>query len=180
MLGKGIIILIMLFIFVGCYPARYDGPYKGRIVDAVTGKPIEGVVVLGVWYRVAPSPGGGVSSYYDARETVTDKNGDFEMKGLGLKILSNIGPMDVLIFKAGYEYIAYPWETLMAEADARKVAWEKKVRWEGGKAIISLRKLTMEERKDSATYPPGPDAPDEKARMMIDEIRKERKERGLD
>src|SRR3989304_5182368 len=49
----------------GCvqYIARYDGLYEGKIVDAETRVPIEGVVVLGVWYKEAPTVAGAVSSY---------------------------------------------------------------------------------------------------------------------
>jgi hypothetical protein len=52
---------IMLFVTVflmftaGCaYPIRYDGPYEGRVIEAETKQPIEGVVVLGVWYKEEP------------------------------------------------------------------------------------------------------------------------------
>jgi hypothetical protein len=134
-----------LFFFPACcYPVRYDGPYKGKIIDAETGTPIEGVVVLGEWSKVAATPAGGVSSYYDAQETVTDKNGEFEIPGLGLKILSNVAPMNVLIFKAGYEYIGIgPWESLKLDGGLL----EKKIAFEGEKAIIPLKKSTLEERK---------------------------------
>ena len=158
----------------GCvqYIARYDGLYEGKIVDAETRVPIEGVVVLGVWYKEAPTVAGAVSSYYDARETITDGNGDFKIPGKGLKILSDVGAMNVLIFKSGYEYIGlWPWETF------RNM---EKILWEGEKAIIPLRKLTMAERRESATFPHDAGTPEEKAKMMIEEMRKERKERGLD
>ncbi len=51
---------------------------------------LKGVVVLGVWYKELPSPGGTVGSYFDAQETVTNKNGDFEVQGLGLQIFSTV------------------------------------------------------------------------------------------
>jgi hypothetical protein len=169
-LSKGIIIFSMLLIFIGCYPVRYDGPYKGRVVDAESGKPIEGVVVLGVWYKEIATPAGGVGSYYDAKETVTDRDGEFEIKGMGLKILTNIGPMNVLIFKAGYEYIGmYMWETL--KVDPRKITWE------GEKAIIPLRRLTVKEMEKRITTRPS--VPDEKMTVLTKEINKERLGEGL-
>ncbi len=79
--------LVILFIGIsfflpGCaYPFRYDGTYKGKVVDADTGQPIEGVVVLGVWETVTITPAGGTHDYYDAKETVTDKNGEFLISG---------------------------------------------------------------------------------------------------
>lgn len=160
-------------ITTSCYPARYDGPYKGKIVDAETGNPIEGVVVLGVWYKEIATAAGGVSSYYDAAETLTNKNGEFEIRGKGLKIMSNVGPMHVLIFKSGYQYIDGPWESFKVDEGLLK----KKVAWEGDRAIIPLRMLTLEERKKRIVARPS--VPDEKMRMLTNELNKERVEEGL-
>jgi hypothetical protein len=164
--------LIALILASGCYPVRYDGPYKGQVVDAGTGEPIEGAVVLGVWYKEIPTAAGGVSSYYDAEETVTDRNGKFEIKGKGLRILTNITPMNVLIFKAGYQYIGPGmWESLKLDGGLMK----KKVAWEGDRAIIPLRKVTMEERRNDPLYPPIPpaEASIEKVRLILREINKD-------
>jgi hypothetical protein len=169
---------LLLIVTGGCgYLMRYDGPYKGKVVDADTGKPIEGVVVLGEWYKETPTPAGAVSSYYDARETVTDKNGEFEIPGMGLKILSTVAPMNVLIFKAGYEYIDVPWVSFQIDEILKQ-----KIAWKGKKAIIPLRKLTTEERKKSGTFPSTPptEAPLDKVRLMLKEINKEAMERGLE
>ena len=98
---KMVPILFGFFIFLsGCGPLiRYDGAYRGKIIDAYTGEPIEGVVVLGVWSRVYPGIAGSSSHFSDARETVTDENGDFSIPGKGLSILLKFY---VLISKAGY------------------------------------------------------------------------------
>ena len=134
---KIIVIFILTFLVssvTSCYgfaAIRKDGPYEGRVIDADTGKPIEGVVVLGVWYKEYPGPGGAISKYYNAMETVTDKNGEFKINGLGLLLMSNVLPVHVLIFKAGYEYESGFWNAL------RKYA--KKIKWEGDKAIIPLK-----------------------------------------
>lgn len=144
-------IILVVFISVlgilnltSCYAARVDGPYKGKVIDTNTGQPIEGVVVLGTWSREHISPGGATHTFYDAQETVTDKNGEFKIKGLGLLVISNVIPMDVLIFKAGYEHIGMgPWEALKWDGGLL----EKKVRWEDNRAIIPLKKLTIEERR---------------------------------
>ncbi len=172
-----IIALFLLNIPLGCTPVRYENDYKGKIIDADTGKPVEGVVVLGVWFKAYPTPGGASHEFYDAREAVTDKNGKFSIHGMGLLILSGIVPMDVLIFKAGYEYIGIgPWRSFKID-DILK----KKVRWEGVMAIIPLKKLTINERKKigdprwtlSAQIPVG------KIKLMLGEINNDRRERGL-
>lgn len=167
-------ILILLF-NAGCiYAVRYDGTYKGKVIDADTGQSLEGVVVLGVWYTVLPTVAGGVSSYYDAKETLTDKNGEFEIPGMGLRVISNLAPMDVLIFKAGYEQIGMgPWESFKLNGGLLM----EKIKWEGDKAIIPLRKLTMEERKTRLFGKEN--IPDEKQKLLIRELNKERVEIGL-
>jgi len=151
-----------------CYAVRYDGPYEGRVIDAETGQPIEGVVVLGVWYEEYPTVAGAMHKFHDAKETVTDKNGEFLIRGMGLELLSNVIPMDVLFFKAGYGHIGMgPWSGLKSmgrtgeyeetydpvkNIRVKKILYnpKKQVKWEGNKAIIPLQKLTMEERKRQA------------------------------
>ena len=173
---KKIIVLCALLLIALSYLffVRYDGPYKGRVVDAETGNPIEGVVVLGVWYKEMITPAGGVGSYYDADETVTDRNGDFELKGKGLIIFKNISSMHVLVFKAGYQYVGMGmWQSL--KIDGGLMA--KKVSWEGDRAVIPLRKLPDEERRS----PPSPpsEAPFEDVKIMLKEIDKNDIQHGL-
>jgi hypothetical protein len=166
-------ILLVLATFTCAYGIRYDGPYSGRVIDADTGAPVEGVIVLGVWNTEQTTPGGAVHSFHDARETVTDKNGEFEIPGMGFMILENVTPMDVLIFRAGYEHIGMgSWTSLKEDLILRK-----KIKWEGTKAIIPLKKLTMEERKkrhiDKETFS------DKKQRLLIKEINREYKDIGI-
>lgn len=179
MTKKGILASLSALFWIvtaGCvqYVARYDGPYEGKVIDAETRAPIEKVVVLGVWYKEVPTVAGAVSSYYDARETITDSNGDFKIPGKGLKILSDVGVMNVLIFKAGYEYIGLgTWEAFKEDPTF-------KVQWEGEKAIIPLRKLTIEERKKQGSPDYPSEAAEQKIRLMLIEINKDRTERGLE
>ena len=166
-------ILLVLATFTCAYGIRYDGPYSGRVIDADTGAPVEGVVVLGVWNTEKVTPAGAIHDFHDARETVTDKNGDFEIPGMGFMILGNVTPMDVSIFKAGYEHIGMTsWASLKEDLILRK-----KIKWEGKKAIIPLKKLTMEERKKrfGSHYV---DIPNEKQKQLLIEIKKEDKEIG--
>ena len=166
---------VLVFLFnAGCmYAVRYDGAYRGKIIDDTTKEPIEGVVVLGVWYKEAPTVAGAVSTYYDARETVTDKNGEFEIPGQGLRIMTNLAPVNVLIFKAGYTFEQGQWDTL-----DQGYTLGKKIKWEGEKPIIPLRKLTMEERKNRHTGK-ADIVPDAKQKLLIKELNKEHIEIGL-
>ena len=175
MLQTGVVILglILLFLFVVVYPPRYEGTYHGQVVEAETGVPIAGAVVLGVWDRESLTVAGGVDRFYKAREVLTDANGDFTLPGMGPLIMSNIVPANIVIFKAGYEYLGpYYWETLTIDEIVRK-----RVRWEGEKAIISLKKLTLEERKKQSTGLAG-SFPQEKQKLLIRELNKESVELG--
>jgi hypothetical protein len=53
--------------------------FRGRIIDAETKAPIEGAVVVVVYYEhdIVGGPGGGNSSVIKAKETLTDKKGEF-------------------------------------------------------------------------------------------------------
>lgn len=158
-------ILISISIFLtGCYhffsfidPPYYDGPYSGKIIDVATGEPIEGVVILGVRYNIYPHAAGHTSEFYDAIETVTGQNGEFTIPG-----------GRILIFKAGYtDYQITDWNHF------KKTAYKV----EDDKVVIRLKKLTMELRRDPS-YPPT-EAPKEKIKLMVNEINRDRIERGL-
>ena len=155
----------------------YEGDYKGRVIDAETGQPISGVVVLGVWWSKMPTPAGSTSHFHDARETVTDEKGNFALSGKGIKILSNVEPANISIYKAGCEYMELgAWESLTYSKILRE-----KIKWEGDRAIIPVKKLTMEERRNTSGPPVPPiEAPLAKVRQMLREINKDRVERGAD
>ena len=168
---------LVVLMTCGCIHAiSVDETYEGKIIDANTEQPIEGVVVPVAWYTSQFSPAGSTHNFYDARETVTDRNGEFSISGMGLRIMSNLEPMHVLIFKAGYEYLNVPWVALRKD-----ILSKEKIKWEGSKAIIPLRRLTMEERTKNPLSPPLPptDATLEKVSLMLKEINRDLVERGL-
>jgi hypothetical protein len=168
-LQAGVVILglILVLLFV-VYPPRYEGTYHGQVVEAETGTPIAGAVVLGVWTREYLTVAGGVDRFYKAREVLTDANGNFTLPGMGLLLMSNIVPANIVIFKAGYEYLGpYYWETFRAGQIIGK-----RVRWEGEKAIIPLKKPTLEERK-KRLIGEAVSVPQEKQKLLIRELNKE-------
>lgn len=176
---KLLFILILLSLQTGClYAVRYDGPYHGKVVDQESREPIEGVVVLGTWSVYHFDLAGGNHTYYDAREAVTDKNGEFVIPGEGLRILSSLEPMDFVIFKAGYKYRQYHWRTLKIDIPANK---EERTTWEGDMPVFSIKKLTREERGNTLSFPSTPptEASLSKVKMFLIEINKEAISRGL-
>ena len=158
------------------YPVQFirdEVPYPGKVIDAETGDPIAGVVVLAAWYRHFPTPAGGMQRFYDAHEVVTDANGDYTMPSMGLRFLSTLGPPQFLFFKVGYEYLGpYRWDTFK-----EGLILSQKIKWEGEKAIIPLRKLTLEGRK-KRLIGRVVGIPHHKQRLLIRELNKERIELG--
>ena len=85
----------------------------------------------------------GAHEYYDARETVTDKNGEFTIKGMGPRAVTHLEKMNIVIFKVGYEEVGLYQLGILEEA----IYYRDRVKWEGKKAIIPLDKLSLEQRR---------------------------------
>jgi hypothetical protein len=151
---------------------RIDGPYEGKVIDADTKQPLEGVVVHGTWYKLHATPGGAVGEYYDSYEVLTDKNGEFSIPGKGFLVLSRIDEMHLTIFKAGYkQWTNNSWRGL------KKGRWPNgELTWQGDKGTFKLKKLTLEERRESG--PEEPDGPGNKQRLWRIERNKEMVEIG--
>lgn len=147
----------------------YENNYNGKVVDSKTLEPIEGAVVLGVWSKGYPGAGGVAHEYYDARETVTNSNGEFAIKGMGLRVITYLEKMDIVIFKAGYEEVGLTsWDSLKTA-----IYYRDRVKWEGDKAIIPLDKWTLEQRRRRFSPHLGGDVPMEKQKLFRKEIAKE-------
>jgi hypothetical protein len=172
------VILILLLIWYGRYLIYIDGPYSGKVIDSETKEPIEGAVVLVIWDWATCTPGGGVSTYYNAKEAVADKNGEFVVPRLISLTLNPLYYLDevthITIFKPGYgyfpEYQVYPKGTPIGLVEALKKH-----------PTIELQKLkTMEERRQKTlTGPPGTDVPYKKMRNMVKAINEESIYQGL-
>lgn len=108
---KTIIFLVVGIVLIFNTSVLADGPWKGKVIDAETKKPIEGAVVLAVWDRNYRTPAGGSSYFYEAKEVLTDKEGKFEIPAYTpinlLPLISYIEGPVFTIFKPGYG--SFPW-----------------------------------------------------------------------
>ena len=88
----------------------YSKPeFRGRVIDAETKQPIEGAVVVVLYEKWEfGGPGGGSARPFDAKETMTDKNGEFYFPSYTTIIgpLSRNDRADFIIFKPGYRAIS--------------------------------------------------------------------------
>jgi hypothetical protein len=85
-------------------PFRSLAPFEGKVIDTDTKKPIEGAVVLAVYYYETYSIAGSNSHLKDGQETLTDKKGEFKLPRTRRWFVLNRGyPEGTLeIFKPGY------------------------------------------------------------------------------
>ena len=94
--------LLLLFITI---PAVWGANYHGRAIDADTGKPIEGAVVMVEWHKRAiySMDGGGI--FHNVRETLTDVDGRFSMdasEGINWNPLTYVQAPRIIAFFPGY------------------------------------------------------------------------------
>jgi hypothetical protein len=173
-----LIIIIPIVFYVTAITHRF-GPYRGTVIDAETAEPLEGAVVLVAFYTELYTPGGTVSKYVGAVETMTDNNGQFSIDARRLWVLRfpqrwNPDCM-VRIFKPGYAH--YP-----AGFGVRLISYIPKYSIPANQFItISLPKLkTIEERKqnlDVLIFPK--DVPGDKMSKLYEMTRIERRNVGL-
>jgi hypothetical protein len=127
---------------------RCDGPYKGRLIDEETGQPIQGALALGYWSVTIPNPGGGTSHCLDARETVSDEKGNFNIPISAFGEI--LGSMKVALYKVGYERMGPgPWESFK---ESRYLI--ERVKWEDGRVIIPLKQVANEKFNSEIGSPP--------------------------
>lgn len=168
-----------------------DGPWMGKIIDAETKEPIEGAVVVAVWDKVYATPAGDNSYFFDAIETLTDREGKFfikEFKAINiLPILRRLDGPRFTVFKprytpfghssAGYHYFRkyFPNSPLRVDSPTLTEMFKK------GIVIELFRLKTKEERIDVLPLSDYPfSGYDEKKKNYIRLLNLERRELGLD
>lgn len=83
--------------------------YHGRVIDAETKQPIEGAVVVASWLEEQGSFAGGVSRLDDVKETLTDKNGEWSIRGpRGTRSDCMSNCFNILTFVSGTHYTLPP------------------------------------------------------------------------
>ena len=165
-LGAGALVLVVLAAIGPCTITHKFGPYHGRVIEEASGEPIEGALVLMVFFTEMYTPGGFTTHFVEALESTTDVNGEFSIPAFRAWAFRLPHKWDdltpITIFKPGYG--AYP---------MRFIPQDEHV-------TISLPKLrTREERLENlAGIIPG-NVPDEKLRSLFDLRRREARSLGL-
>lgn len=123
------------------------GPWKGQVVDRETKMPIEGAVVLMVWYKHY-SLMDQTRQYYDSEEMITGPDGRFTIGSRwSWNIFVFLDRPEIYIFKAGYgkwqiqDYGKYVREKYGSDTE------QNAARLTGDGAVLELpRSKTREER----------------------------------
>ena len=180
----------LFFVFMFFSTTACAMTFKGRVIDADTKEPIEGAVVVASWYEERATVAGPSSQLKDVKETLTDENGKWVIKGPRGMEGGNITaiftfltgtyytrPPEFIIFKPGY--CSWP-AGLEIDACKGKMKGYGKNYHRAISEIIELPKLT--ERKDRLRNLPGPvsgEGADEKQKKFIELINKESRNLGL-
>lgn len=152
-----------------------SGPYRGKVVDAETGQPLVGAVVLAIWYREVPvAPHGPAVDYHDSVEVLTDSQGEFVIPAkTHFTAIGKIREPQFVVYYPGYAF--YP--SLQARPQGRDVtlAYEARI------FHVELFKLTaLRERVQVGDVPPGvAKVPDANMPSLVRLFNKERQELGL-
>lgn len=147
------VLSLMLALGLWPKPAHTAGPWKAQVVDAETGKPLEGVVVLAYWLKytetIAGTAGG---EFYDAEEVVAGLDGRFVIQARSMWTLNPFrtikGP-EFVIFKPGYGRWRFQgsgeWPRDVVERKEHvKKAWEQ---FETEGVLIEMPQLKTREQR---------------------------------
>ncbi len=98
---------------------------SGTVIDAETGKPIEGAVIHADWAMRKGVPGLQYSQDYAVAESVSDNEGKFKVSGV---INPFVSPPTVVIYKKGY--VAWRNDYIFPDYQHREGS-----EWKGGRVI---------------------------------------------
>ncbi len=159
----GFLIIIFACLTASCTRAK---TFNGRVVDADTKEPIEGAAVVVYWYEASWIPlGEWIVRLKDVKETLTDKNGEWTIKGpagSGANSLAYHTALAGVTFytrKPGFivfkpSYCSWPNGFSIDACNGRMhiTGHKEKIMGEGG--TLELPKLTA--REDRLRTLPGP------------------------
>ncbi len=157
-------------------------PYRGKVIDADTKEPIEGAVVVAIWTReMRHYPIGESVIFKKARETLTDKNGEFSLKPYhhySLRPFSELW-LRWTIYKPGYvSFGRYSRHPKVKPKDISPNGLTSKIF--RPYTVVELPQLkTRKERQKYLIGPPRHPVPVEKILLLIQAINVERVKLGL-
>ena len=186
----GLLIIIFTCLTVSCTRAK---TFNGRVIDADTKEPIEGAVVVVYWHEASWIPfGEWIVRLKDVNETLTDKNGEWTIKGPAGSEVNSLAyhtalmgvtfytrEPEIIVFKPGYCSWPNGFSIEACQGGMHITGHKEKIIGEGG--TLELPKLTKREdriRALSISTPSG-EYPPERTRELVRLINEERRKFGL-
>jgi hypothetical protein len=181
-----VVIIICQITIMSCAFAN-DRTFKGKVIDFETKEPIEGVVVVAIWYEARATVAGSDTRLKDVKEALTDKSGEWSIVGPegrrydplpGLSFLTGIyftKEPELIIFKPGY--CSWPKGFSINACKGMKSSGMGEI-MEG--KTVELPKLTKTEDRIMAKPAPEGEKEDwKKQKQLIKLINEERRNLGL-
>lgn len=173
----GVVILLIVGLFSYCSVIHHYGDYHGKVVDIETKEPIEGAVVLAVYYTQQYTFAGAVHHYLDAQETLTDEKGEFKIPALTCLTFRPLHSFDswpsFTIFKPGYGCFPRHEGTTSTGINEQ---WLRP----GEHELVKLPRLkALEERRRNCRCIPT-SVPDDKMKQLLYQIHLERVNLGIE
>lgn len=184
-------VLVVLGLLMSSPRRSEAADYRGTIVDADTGQPLQGVVIFAAWFRryTGIVHGWVGNDYYASEETESGPDGKFVLRDRStwtlLPFITKIDGPQFIIFKPGYGHWRFQgsltWPSMHADLYERQArvddAWR---RFKGSGANIELpRPLTREDRLGSLPHRPL-DVPRAGMVKLLEAINRERSALGLE
>ena len=200
-MNKLITAIALAFVFLISVPANawmiYSKPeFHGRVIDSETKEPIAGAVVVVLYYKRSTfslNPGGPSSFVTKAKETLTDKNGEFFFPSYSeLMYLNEDVGARFIFFKPGYQagygptYIAplltekyFSAGEIGKEVEIEAGSFDNSsyVKWKGPMGIMLLEKVSPDQAMPPAGIPANYSA--RQLPLLYRAINEDRINRGL-
>ena len=164
--------IVILFLIISVSPVQawlfYSKPeFRGRVIDAETKQPIEGAVVVALYYKqsvVSLNPAGTSAYVFAAKETLTDGKGEFYIPSFSSWMIftEDVG-VSFIFFKPGYmscygpthintqlveKYFSIDVIGKISEIEDGSFEEGNYVKWKGPLGGVELKKTkTREERR---------------------------------
>ena len=81
MLTKTLFPTVFFILLISIATSAFAATFKGKVIDADTKEPIEGAVVVAEWTEETTTPTATHTKLKDVKEVLTDKNGEWLIKG---------------------------------------------------------------------------------------------------
>ena len=170
---RKIILIIFLTIIAIVISVSYLYVWSGTILDNETGRPIEGAVIIRSWDREYPGPCGGFDSLATFKETLSDKDGNFNISifkrllHVSILIIAPIRENKPIVFKPGYRFLEVSKKTSVIKLnkvsptyylryeEAEKARENNQVDFHETKLLKEIFEVEKESIKNLNKYVPG-------------------------